>query len=87
MSENVIIALVVGGVILGVVYLLRDRFGSGSFSASKEGVQASMQAHETVVSSVSGNKIRGNNNSLVAENRAKVDNNEADGDKNDFVGR
>ncbi len=69
------------------MFLLRDRLGSGGFSASKEGVQASVKAHETVVSSVSGNKIKGNNNSLVAENRAKVDNNEADGDKNDFVGR
>lgn len=87
MTENVLIALVIGLVILGAVYLLRDRLGGGSFSATKKGVSASVQAHEEKTSSVSGNKIKGHGNSLGAGNAAKVDNNEVDGDKNKLGGQ
>lgn len=91
MSENVLITLiiVVGVVVLGIaaVYLLRNRIKSASFYASIRGVQGSVDVYDKDSSSVSGNKIKGNSNSLVAENKAKVKNNEVDGDKNDFVGR
>ena len=86
MTENVLIALIVGVVVIValVVFILKDRLRSGNIKVNRDGtIQGSMEAHEQSKSSASRNKIKGKKNKLgVYRDGGQIDDNDIKGDDN-----
>ena len=90
MNDQVLIAgiVVAGIVVLGVaaLYLLRGRIGSASIQGNKKGVSLKMNADQPPRSSVSGNVIKGDRNTLASGSGAQVDKNQVEGSNNKLSG-
>ena len=69
MSDSVIIALIIGGVILGVIWVLRDKLSNLTFKTKD--VDASMKTHAPKVLKVKGIKQSGE------DHQVEIDANEA----------
>ena len=82
-SAQIVLIIVIGIVVLGAValLLLRNRISSANIKGSKKGVELAMTANEQQRTTVSGNKIKGNDNTLAASNGG-VDENTIVGDGN-----
>jgi hypothetical protein len=85
MSENVLIAIVAGIVVVVVfaLWILKDRVDIFSFAASKKSVIAKMEQRQNTGITVSGNTQDGNNNEIAAETaNSTIENNLQKGNNN-----
>ena len=88
MSENVQIVLIAAValvvIVALVIFVLKAKLRSGNISVNRDGVQMGGETHsppEPPLTSVSGNKIKGDGHRLSARNGGKIDQNEIDGNR------
>jgi hypothetical protein len=88
MTENVQMVLIVAVAVVVVcgiaIFVLKDKIQSGQVEATGKGVKGSLKTHaptEPPVTSVSGNKIKGDGHTLTARNGGQIDRNEIDGNQ------
>ncbi|ASF47497.1 hypothetical protein [Methylovulum psychrotolerans] len=85
MTENVLIALIIGSVVVitFALWMFRDKLGMFSFTANKKSVSAKMERAQNTGITISGNTQNGNDNEISAETaNATIDNNSQQGNEN-----
>lgn len=88
MSDNVqmflIGAVALVAIVSIVVFMLKDKFRSGSLEIRKDGIQGSVDANEQTV--ISGNTLKGKGNKVNAYSASQIKKNVIDGEEQQING-